>query len=79
MPRNFNSGMDPDRYQMRDLKRRMSSLEKSYVRLEKRFERRGTIIVDLRSQLRVMEEGLGMLFGAAWGEAISPKGGSKKK
>ncbi len=69
--------MDPDRFQMKDLKRRMARLEKANTKLVTRFERRGTLIIDLRSQLRSMEDGLGMLFGAAWGEAVSPT--SKKE
>ncbi len=37
MPEYNRSGMDPDRYQMRDLKRRMASQEKALLRAEARI------------------------------------------
>ncbi len=39
MTKNYNTGMDPDRYQMKDLKRRVSQLEKQRQRDLVRVER----------------------------------------
>lgn len=29
--------MDPDRYQMRDIKRRLSQVERDYIKMDRRF------------------------------------------
>ena len=65
--------LDPDRFQMRDIKRRLLKLENAHRKLKDRYERNLTQFTHLRASLKTMEDGLGMLFGSAWLEATDPK------